>query len=114
MSASGSVRTTGGTGGGASRRLMASPTAAATSSAPSARTTFAQYCQRMVLSCGSAPRRSSVRQRELHERLAAELVLLERERHIERRPVLGQVVVSFGCAPGDRAEDAAVLLERHL
>ena len=62
----------------------------------------------------SAVVRFGVRKRELHKRLAAECILLEREGHVERRPVLGEIVMALGRAPRDRAENAPVLLERHL
>src|SRR5205085_11671416 len=57
---------------------------------------------------------SEVRERELDERLAIILILLEREGDVDRRLVLREIVVALGGAPCDRAEDAAVLLERHL
>ena len=53
-------------------------------------------------------------ERQLDVRLSIVLVLLEREGDVERGLVLGEVVVALGGAPGDGAEDPAVLLERHL
>src|SRR4026208_2260258 len=55
-----------------------------------------------------------VREGELNVRLSIVLVLLQREGDVERGLVLGEVIVSLGAAPGDRAEDPAVLPERHL
>ena len=48
-----------------------------------------------------------VGQRQLDIGFAVVLVLIERERDVERRFVLGQEVVPLGCAPGDRAENPA-------
>ena len=58
--------------------------------------------------------RPQVGERQLDVGLAVVLILLEREGDVERGLVLGEVVVALGRAPGDGAEDAAVLLERHL
>src|SRR5262245_11843116 len=53
-------------------------------------------------------------QRQLDIGFAVVLVLIEGERDVERRLVLSEEVVSLGCAPGDRAENPALLFERHL
>src|SRR5262245_59204282 len=42
------------------------------------------------------------------------LVLLQRERDVERSLVLGEEIVAFGGTPGHGAEDAAILPQRHL
>src|SRR5262245_47718578 len=55
-----------------------------------------------------------VGERQLDVCFSIVLVLFQRERDVERGPVLGQVVVPFSGTPGDRTEDAAVLLEGHL
>src|SRR5580765_4946946 len=100
---------------GLTRRSSATTTATTTAAPTSARNALVHRCQRMVLLYARhAGRRLHVGERQLDKGFAIELVLLERERHVERGLVLGQVVVAFGGAPGDRAEDAPVLLERHL
>src|SRR5262249_60149655 len=59
-------------------------------------------------------RPAKVGQGELDERLSIVLILFEREGDVDGGLVLGEVVVAIRGAPGDGAEDAAVLLERHL
>ena len=56
----------------------------------------------------------TVGERQLDVGFAVVLILLQRESDVERGFVLGEVVVPLGRAPGDRAENAALLLERHL
>src|SRR5256885_1385949 len=55
-----------------------------------------------------------IRERQLDVAFAIVLILLEREGDVERRFVLGEVVEALRGAPGDGAEDAPSLLERHL
>src|ERR1700733_11009651 len=55
-----------------------------------------------------------VGQRQLDVRLSIVLVLIEGERDVDGGLVLSEVVVTLGGAPRDGAEDAAILLERHL
>src|SRR5262245_22765218 len=58
--------------------------------------------------------RSYVRERQLDERLPIVLVLFEGEGDVERGFVRFEVLMAFGGAPGNRAEDAALLLEGHF
>src|SRR5438876_2954422 len=55
-----------------------------------------------------------IRERQFDVAFSIVLIVLEREGDVERRFVLGEVVVALRGAPGDRAEDAPFLLERHL
>src|SRR5262249_54230165 len=55
-----------------------------------------------------------VGQGELNIRLAIVIVLFEGEGDIERRLVFREEVVTLGGAPGDGAEDSALLFQRHL
>src|SRR4029450_3702170 len=59
-------------------------------------------------------RLSQVCERQLHVGLAIVLVLFEREGDVDGGLVLLEELVTLGGAPGDGAEDPAVLLERHL
>src|SRR5262249_59043595 len=51
---------------------------------------------------------------ELDKCLAVILILLQRERYVERGLVLGEVVVPLGSPPGDRPENTTLLAQRHL
>src|SRR5206468_8149382 len=55
-----------------------------------------------------------VGERQLDEGLSIVMVRLERKRDVDRGSMLGEILVALGGAPGDGAEDAAVLLQRHL
>src|SRR6187455_1999358 len=55
-----------------------------------------------------------IRERQLNVGLSIVLILLERKGDVDGALVLGEIVVLLGGAPGDRAEDAAILLQRHF
>src|SRR5262245_63645362 len=57
---------------------------------------------------------SDVSDRQLGEGLTTVLILVEREGDVERRPVIGEVVVAFGGPPRDGAEDPAILPQRQF
>src|SRR5262245_42970505 len=69
---------------------------------------------RSLLVRGPRPGLPKICERQLDERFPIVLVLFERERDVDRTLVLSEIVVLLSGAPGDRAEDASVLLQRHL
>src|SRR6185436_7253975 len=58
--------------------------------------------------------RAKVSYGQLQVALAVVGVVLERERQVDGRAMLGDEALPLGRAPGDAAEDAALLPERHL
>src|ERR1700722_4803575 len=60
------------------------------------------------------PALPEVCERQLDVCLSIVLIVVERERDVQCGSVFGEEVAVLGGAPGDCAEDAAALLERHL
>ena len=62
----------------------------------------------------SPPSDSHVAHRKLQILIALVSIVFERKREVQRRPVLGDELLALDGPPRNRAENAAVLLERHL
>src|SRR5258705_5468444 len=114
--------------GGASRGLSWRATNAANRTPNTATIRRALRCQRamnvltaecrllirLLIPHSINTQQSEISNGQLYECLTIVLILLEREGDVERGFVLDEIVVALGRAPGDRAKNAAVLLERHL
>src|SRR5262245_32413732 len=117
MAAPGSLRGTAALTWGGGRGFHCRTSTTANITANTAMTRRALRCQRVTLfqtadcrfQIGSSFRLPKVSQSELDERLSIVLVLLQGEGDVDGGLVLGEVVVAFGGAPGNGAEDPAVL-----